>query len=210
MIRLAIADDHPVVREGIKRIVSEVPDLTVVAEATDGHEAVTTIRESAADVLLLDVSMPGPRFLQTLERVRSQRPDIAVLVLSVHSEEQYAIRALRAGAAGYLTKDHTPEKLSQAIRRVHAGGRYVSETLAQRLAQLLSSDSDVPAHERLSDREYQVFLLLAAGRGVKEIGAELCLSPKTVSTYRARILDKMGLQTNADLIRYALKRGLAD
>ena len=209
MIRLLIADDHPVVRHGLRRIVDEQPGLTVVGEAVNGDELLASLPRLPADVVLLDVSMPGPGFLQVLERLRTEHPTVAVLVLSVHPEDQYAVRALRAGAAGYLTKDHSPEQLIEAIRKVYRGGRYVSATLAERLA----ADLSVPAaqqarHELLSHREYEVLCLLGSGRTVKEISADLRLSPKTVSTYRARILEKMHATSNADLVRYASQHGL--
>jgi two-component system, NarL family, invasion response regulator UvrY len=209
VIRLLIADDHPVVRHGLRRIVDEQPGLTVIGEAVNGDELLATLPRLPADVVLLDVSMPGPGFLQVLEQLRTAHPTVAVLVLSVHPEDQYAVRALRAGAAGYLTKDHSPEQLIEAIRKVYRGGRYVSATLAERLA----ADLAIPAarqarHEILSDREYEVLCLLGSGRTVKEISADLRLSPKTVSTYRARLLEKMQASSNADLVRYAAQHGL--
>jgi two-component system invasion response regulator UvrY len=208
MIRLLIADDHPVVREGLRRIVADDPGLQVVGEAVDGDGVLALTSQLPTDVVLLDVSMPGPGFLQVLERLRAEHPHIKVLVLSVHPEEQYAVRALRAGAAGYLTKDHSPEQLIEAIRRVHRGGKYVSPTLAERLATDLAAGGPQAAHELLSHREYDVLCLLGSGRTVKEISAELALSPKTVSTYRARLLEKMRLSGNADLVRYAARHGL--
>jgi two-component system invasion response regulator UvrY len=208
MIRLLIADDHPVVREGLRRIVADDPGLQVVGEAVDGDGVLALISRQPTDVVLLDVSMPGPGFLQVLERLRAEHPGVKVLVLSVHPEEQYAVRALRAGAAGYLTKDHSPEQLIEAIRRVHRGGKYVSPTLAERLATDLAAGGPQAAHELLSHREYDVLCLLGSGRTVKEISAELDLSPKTVSTYRARLLEKMRLTGNADLVRYAARHGL--
>jgi two-component system, NarL family, invasion response regulator UvrY len=208
MIRLLIADDHPVVREGLRRIVADDPGLQVVGEAVDGDGVLALISRQPTDVVLLDVSMPGPGFLQVLERLRAEHPGVKVLVLSVHPEEQYAVRALRAGAAGYLTKDHSPEQLIEAIRRVHRGGKYVSPTLAERLATDLAAGGPQAAHELLSHREYDVLCLLGSGRTVKEISAELDLSPKTVSTYRARLLEKMRLTGNADLVRYASRHGL--
>jgi two-component system invasion response regulator UvrY len=208
MIRLLIADDHPVVREGLRRIVADDPGLQVVGEAVDGDGVLALTSQLPTDVVLLDVSMPGPGFLQVLERLRAEHPLIKVLVLSVHPEEQYAVRALRAGAAGYLTKDHSPEQLIEAIRRVHRGGKYVSPTLAERLATDLAAGGPQAAHELLSHREYDVLCLLGSGRTVKETSAELALSPKTVSTYRARLLEKMRLSGNADLVRYAARHGL--
>ncbi|MGH7586217.1 MAG: response regulator [Gemmatimonadales bacterium] len=208
MIRLLVADDHPVVREGLRRILDETPGMRVVGEARDGEEVLEQVGRLPADVLLLDVSMPGPGFLGVLDSVRAREPTLRVLVLSVHPEDQYAVRALRAGAAGYLTKDHSPEALVEAIRKVALGGTYVSAALAERLARRLRSDSGVPAHEALSDREYEVLCFLGSGRTVKDIAATLGLSVKTVSTYRSRLLQKMGFEANADLVRYVATHGL--
>jgi len=210
MIRLFIADDHPVVREGLKRIVAEQGDFQLEGEATSGHELLARIGDAPVDVLLLDVSMPGPGFLETLRRVREARDDVAVLVLSVHPEDQYALRALRAGASGYLTKDQTPTELANAIRRVHGGGQYVSAALAEQLAAEMAQGSARPSHESLSDREFQVLRALARGESVKRIAHELKLSPKTVSTYRTRLLAKLGLDSNAELVRYAVRHGLVE
>ena len=205
MIRLLIADDHPVVREGVRRIVEGHADMEVVSEAVDGDDLLAQLDMTTADVLLLDIAMPGPGFLSTMQRLRAERGGLRVLVLSVHPEEQYARRAFRLGASGYLTKAHSPAELAEAIRRIYRGGRYVTPTLAERLAFELDPTTDKEAHESLSDREYQVLCLLGSGNGVKEIGAKLALSPKTVSTYRARILEKMKLDTTADLIRYVVE-----
>lgn len=208
MIRLFIADDHPVVRAGLRGIVDGEPDFEVVGEAYDGGDMLARIGRTPAEVLLLDVSMPGPGFLEVLRGLRQDHPRVAVLVLSVHPEDQYAVRALRAGAAGYLTKDHSPEELVAAIRKVHRGGKYVSPSLAERLAVGLEIGASDSPHEQLSNREYDVLCLLGSGRTVKEIASRLALSPKTVSTYRARVLEKMKLATNADLVRYAAQHGL--
>lgn len=209
MIRLLIADDHPVVREGLRRIVADHSGLEVVGEAVDGDQVLTSLPRIPADVILLDVSMPGPGFLHVLERLRAEHPSVAVLVLSVHPEDQYAVRALRAGAAGYLTKDHSPEQLIEAIRKVHRGGKYISPSLAERLAaNLTPTGAQALRHEGLSHREYEVLCLLGSGQTVKEISAELRLSPKTVSTYRSRVLEKMQATSNADLVRYAAQHGL--
>ena len=199
------------VRVGLKRIVAEQPDFQVEGEATSGHDLLEQIPEAAVDVLLLDVSMPGSGFLQALRRVKEARDEIAVLVLSVHPEDQYAMRALRAGASGYLTKEQTPTELAKAIRRVHGGGRYVSDSLAEILAaELESGTSARPAHEALSDREFQVLRALARGESVKRIAHELKLSPKTVSTYRTRLLTKLGLDSNAELVRYCVRNNLVE
>jgi len=208
MIRLLVADDHPVVREGLKRIVAACEDMRVVGEARDGEEALATSRATPADVLLLDLSMPGPGFLETLRRLRVECPALRVLVLSVHPEEDYAARALKAGASGYLTKDHSPEELANAIRCVHEGGRYLSPGIGDRLRYLFAADEGRPPHTTLSEREFQVFRLLASGKSIKEIGATLGLSPKTVSTYRTRVLQKLQAKGNADLVRYAVTHQL--
>lgn len=208
MIRLVIADDHPIVREGLHRIVAEHPDMTVVGEAADGDHLQELLREATADVLLLDISMPGLPFLELMQRLRTTYPHVRILVVSAHPEDQYALRSFRAGAAGYLTKNHTPSELAEAIRRVHQGTRYVTSTLAEALAFELDPEYDRPSHDRLSEREYQVLVSLGAGKSLKEIAAETSLSPKTVSTYRARILSKLDLTTTAELIRYAIEHGL--
>lgn len=208
MIRVFIADDHPVVRAGLRGIIDAEAGLEVVGEAATGEELLSTIGRTPAEVLLLDVSMPGAGFLEVLRQLREQHPRLAVLVLSVHPEDQYAVRALRAGAAGYLTKDHSPEQLVAAIGKVHRGGKYVSPGLAEKLAIGLEIGAGQWPHESLSDREYEVLCLLGSGRTVKEIAGGLGLSPKTVSTYRARVLEKMKLATNADLVRYAAQHGL--
>jgi two-component system, NarL family, invasion response regulator UvrY len=208
VIRLFIADDHPVVRAGLRGIIEGEPDFEVVGEACDGGDMLARIGRTPAEVLLLDVSMPGPGFLEVLAGLRQDHPRLAVLVLSVHPEDQYAVRALRAGAAGYLTKDHSPDELVAAIRKVHRGGKYVSPSLAEKLAVGLEIGAGSWPHEQLSNREYDVLCLLGSGRTVKEIASRLTLSPKTVSTYRARVLEKMNLATNADLVRYAAQHGL--
>ena len=208
MIRLLIADDHPVVRAGLRRIIQDAPGLEVVGEVASGHELIERLPLIPADIVLLDVTMPGPRFLELLQQLKAEHPTVAVLVLSVHPEDQYAVRALRAGAAGYLTKDHSPEELTDAIRRVYRGSKYVSPALGERLASDLAAGTRDVRHELLSDREYEVLCLLGSGRTVKEIARSLELSSKTVSTYRARVLEKMGATSNADLVRYAAQHGL--
>lgn len=210
MIRLLIADDHPIVREGLKRIVAECPDIKLVGEAVDGTETLAKCASLDIDVLLLDVSMPGPGFLETMRCLRKDHPRLRVLVLSVHSEDQYAVRALRLGASGYLTKDHSPTELAGAIRRAYRGGKYVTESLAERLAFELEADREVLPHSMLSDREYQVLCRLGSGTTVTETAEKLGLSPKTVSTYRTRVLAKMQMKSNAELIRYVLRHGLSD
>ncbi|HEX9727630.1 MAG TPA: response regulator transcription factor [Gemmatimonadales bacterium] len=210
MIRILVADDHPIVREGLKRVVEESADLHVVGEATTGDEVLATLGQTAVDVLLLDLSMPGPGFTALLQRLHAEHPRLQVLVLSVHPEEPFAIRALRAGAAGYLTKDHPPDTLLEAIRRVHGGRRYVTASLAEQLAMELSPEGETPLHRSLSAREYDVMHRLATGMSVKQIAADLELSSKTVSTYRARVLDKLAVESNAALVRYAIEHGLLE
>jgi two-component system, NarL family, invasion response regulator UvrY len=208
MIRLLIADDHPIVRSGLRRIAEEDEGITVTAEASNGQEALAAIRSAAVDIVLLDISMPGAPFIDTLKRMREEHPSVRVLVLSAHPEDQWAVHALRAGASGYLTKDHSPNQLVEAVRRVFRGGRYVSPTLAERLASRLGADFAGAPHEELSDREFEVLRRLGAGHTVKEVAAALRLSPKTVSTYRSRLMEKLGVTSNADLVRYASQHGL--
>ncbi len=208
MIRLIIADDHAVVRKGMKQILAETKDIVVTDEAVDGREALEKIRKNNYDMALLDISMPGRDGLEVLKEVKNLKPKLPVLMLSMYPEEQYAVRALRSGASGYVTKDSAPDELIAAIRKVSGGGRYVSESLAEKLALKLGADLETPLHETLSDREYQVMCMIASGKTVKEIGEELSLSVKTVSTYRARILMKMRLKGNADLTRYAIDNKL--
>jgi DNA-binding NarL/FixJ family response regulator len=208
MIRLLIADDHPIVRAGLRRIAEEDRNFSVTAEAANGDEALAALGKVAVDVVLLDISMPGLPFTDTLHRMRELHPSVRVLVLSTHPEDQWAVRALRAGASGYLTKDHSPEQLLEAVRRVHRGGRYVSPALAEKLAARLGPDIAAAPHELLSDREFEVLRRLGTGRSVKEVAAELDLSPKTVSTYRARLMEKMRFTSTSDLVRYAAQHGL--
>ncbi len=210
MIRVVVVDDHAVVREGLKRIIAENPGMAVTAEASDGHEAVKVINSQPCDVVLLDISMPNKSGLDVLKQLHSESPKLPVLVLSMHSEDQYAVRVLRAGAAGYLTKESAPAKLVQAIRKVVRGGKYVSSSLAEKLVLDLKSDPTKSTHEILSDREYQVMCLLASGKTVTEIANELALSVKTISTYRVRVLEKLKMKNNAELTRYAIKEGLVD
>ncbi len=210
MIRLLIADDHVLFREGIKQILAGQKDLSVVGEAGDGQTTLEAVRSMEADVVLLDISMPGLSGLDILRDIVLERPRVAVLVLSMHPEEQYAIRVLRAGAAGYMTKESAGEELIAAIRRVATGGTYVSPALAQTLAAALRSDWDLLPHHLLSDREFQVMRMLALGKRLREIAEELSLSEKTITTYRARVLEKMKLRTNADITRYAIRHRLID
>lgn len=209
MIRVVLADDHPVVRAGLRQILTEAPDVAIAGEAGDGTGVLERVGAARPDVLVLDITMPGPPFVTLLRNLRRSHPEMAVLVLSVHPEDQYALRAFRAGASGYLSKERSPELLVEAIRRVARGGRYVPESLAERLVTRLGTGGEMEPHETLSDREYEVLCLLGAGRTVGEIAEQLKLSPKTISTFRARILQKMRLRTSAELIRYAVEHELA-
>ena len=210
MVKILIADDHAIVREGLKQIVAETSDMFVAGEAASGHQVLELVRESNWDVVLLDIAMPGRGGMDTLKELKIERPELPILVLSMYPEEQYAIRALKAGAAGYLTKESAPEELISAIRKVSRGGRYVSASLAEQLASHLAIDTEKPVHEILSDREYQVMLLIASGMTVKEIADKLSLSVKTISTNRARIMNKTAMKSNAEIIHYAIKQGLID
>jgi DNA-binding NarL/FixJ family response regulator len=210
MISVLVADDHAIVRDGLKRILQQTADLVVGAEARDAHEVVQLVRERKFDVLLLDMSMPGPSGLDLIKRVRDEQPELPILVLSMHREEQYAVRAMRAGASGYLTKDSASELLIAAIRRVVGGGMFVSETAAELLARASARRGDVLPHTLLSDREFQVFRMVAQGKTVTQIAAELNLSVKTVSTHKTRLLEKMKLANQAELVRYAVEHHLLD
>ena len=208
MIRIFIADDHPVVRAGLRHIVEQDPEMIVTGEAESRSDMIELLSRTIADVVLLDVSMPGMTFADTLQLLRADHPSVKILVLSVHPEDQFAVRALRSGASGYVTKDHSATQLLDAVRHVFRGGRYVSTTLAERLASFVDPRFEGMPHERLSDREFEVLRSLGTGLSVKEAADELHLSPKTVSTYRARLLEKMGLSSTADIVRYAAAHGL--
>ena len=208
MTRILIADDHQIVRAGLKTLLSGYKEFTVAGEAGSGAETVKMVRESEWDLVLLDITMPDMNGVDTLQQIRRSKPDLPVLILSMHPEDQYAINLLRAGANGYVCKECAPEQLIGAIRTVVAGRRYVSPALGDQLAGDLSGDTQKALHTELSEREFQVFCKLAAGQAVSEIANELFLSVKTVSTYRSRILEKMGMKTNADLTYYAIKNGL--
>jgi len=207
-IRIFIADDHPIVRQGLRRIVEADAGMVISGEAAAAAALLAALETAATDLVLLDVSMPGGLFIETLKELRTRHPTIRVLALSVHPEDEWAVRALRAGASGYLTKDHSPDQLLEAIRRVYRGGKYVSPTLAEQLAKQLDVGGQRPPHELLSDREFEVMRRLGSGLTVSQIAGELALSAKTVSTYRTRILEKMAVATNADLVRYAARYGL--
>ena len=210
MIRLAIVDDHAIVRRGMRQMVGEAGDIEVVGEAADFGELTALLRERDCDVLLLDIAMPGRNGIEVLKAVRDRHPKIRVLVLSMYPEDQYGLRSIKAGAAGYLTKSSAPEKLLGAIRQVAAGRRFITPQFAETLAANIAEPGDRPPHEVLSDREFQTMQLIASGRKLSEVAFELSLSPKTVSVYRARVLDKLKLRTNAELTRYAVRNGLVE
>jgi DNA-binding NarL/FixJ family response regulator len=210
MIRVLVADDHTIVREGLKQLLGAADGLHVVGEARDGFEVLKQVRETEFDVLLLDMSMPGKSGIELIKQVRSEKPRLRILVLTMHEEQQYAIRAIRAGASGYLTKESASGLLVEAIRKVASGGAYITAEVAQQLALDAMPGAQGPRHASLSDREYQVFLAIAAGRSVSEIASALKLSVKTVSTHKANILHKMNMTSAGELIRYALANGLTD
>jgi two-component system invasion response regulator UvrY len=210
MIKLIIADDHPIVREGLKQIIADSPHFTVSDEASDGPELLDKVRNEDFDVIILDLKMPGMDGLDVLKQLKIEKPRIPVIILTVHPEAQYALRILRAGASGYLTKESVSAELVTAIRKVHRGGKYISPGLAEKIAFALDTDSEKMLHETLSDREYQVMYMIASGKTVTEIAEEINLSVKTISTYRARILEKMNMKTNAELTRYAFQNSLID
>jgi DNA-binding NarL/FixJ family response regulator len=210
MIKALIADDHAVVRRGLKQIFAETSDLVVAGEAVNGHQVLDKVRTIDLDVIVLDITMPGRSGLDILEELKHEHPKLPVLVLSIHSENEYAVRVLKAGASGYMTKETAPDELVKAVKKVVAGGKYVSSYLAEQLAFDLGRDSKKPPHTTLSDREYEVMCMIASGKTVTEISKELSLSVKTISTYRARILEKMKMRKNAELTYYAVKNGLVD
>lgn len=209
MIKIAIVDDHPVVRRGLAEIINRETDMEVTWEAGNARDAINLIRKRGCDIVVLDISLPGMSGIDLLKQLKREQKKLPVLILSVHPEEQYAMRLLKAGASGYLTKERTPEELVRAIRKVASGGKYVTESLAERIIAHLNT-LEKPHHEKLSDREVDVMLMIASGMTTKEIAEKLCISTKTVSTYRSRILEKMGMNTNADIINYALKNKLID
>jgi two-component system invasion response regulator UvrY len=207
MLKILIADDHPVVRRGLKQIVAEIPGMAVADEATNGWEALSKVQAGDYDVVLLDITMPGKNGIEVLTQLKSEKPGLPILVLSMHPEKQFAVRALRAGASGYLTKESAPDELVTAIQKVSSGGKYISPSLAEELASVIQQSEKLP-HENLSNREYQVMCLLASGKTATEIAKEMSLSVKTISTYRSRILEKMGMKNNAELIHYAVENHL--
>lgn len=210
MIKVLVADDHAVVRRGLMQIVDDRADMAVAGEASTGRQVLQAVQDQDYDVLVLDIAMPEGGGLEVLDALRSLRPGLPVLILSIYSEQQYALRALKAGAAGYLTKEGAPDELIEAIRKVAAGGKYVTPALAEKLVVAIGDDTEKPPHEALSNREYQVMCLLARGQTVSEIAGELALSVKTISTYRSRVLAKLRLKNTAEVIRYAIERGLVE
>jgi len=210
MLRILIADDHPIVRQGLRQLIAKTNDMVVTEEASNGWEVLSKARASYCDVVLLDISMPGLHGLDIIRQLKNESPRLPILILSMHSEEQYAVRAFRAGASGYLTKESAPDELLAAIRKVSKGGKYVSSSLAEKLASDLEIGAEQLPHETLSDREYQVMRMIASGKTVTQIAEELSLSVKTVSTYRSRILEKMKMNNNAEITYYAVKNRLVD
>ena len=210
IIKVFIADDHAIVREGLKQILAETGDIVVSGEAENGLDAVRLFPKSACNVMLLDISMPDRSGIEVLKQVKKDHPELAVLMLSMHREDQYAIRSLKAGAAGYLTKQSAPKELVTAIRQVASGLKYISAALAQELANHVGDDHDAPRHDALSDREYQTMTMIASGNTVGEIAKQLSLSVKTISEYRARLLVKMKLKNNAELTHYVIKNQLIE
>ena len=210
MIRVMITDDHAIVRQGLRQILSETDDIKVTGEAETGFQAVKIVRQTTFDVMLLDISLPDRNGIEILKQVKKDQPQLEVLMLSMHTEHEFAVRALKAGAVGYLNKQSAPAQLVTAIRQVAAGDKYVSPAVAQELANAIGSDTDQPLYTNLSDREFQTLCLIAAGKTLSDISAEMFLSPKTVSVYRARVLEKLKLTNNSELIRYAFKNKLVD
>jgi DNA-binding NarL/FixJ family response regulator len=210
MIRVAIADDHRIVREGLKQLLATEDDIAVVGEAVNGHEVLARIRDTEVDVLVLDLSMPGKTGMDLIRQIKSEKPKLRIVVLTMHAEHQYAVRAIKAGASGYLTKDSASSQLVDAIRKVAAKGAFISAEVAERLAHEAHGTHEGPPHETLSDREYQVLRLLVAGESLTDIGRQLNLSVKTVSTHKTRIMQKMDIDNQADLIRYAIEHRLTD
>jgi DNA-binding NarL/FixJ family response regulator len=204
MIKILIADDHPIVRQGLLRIIAIDNQMSVIGEAQNGAELLNLVRKVSADLVVLDISMPGRNGIEILKELKREFSLLPVIVLSIHPEDQYAVRAFRAGAAGYLTKESAPEELVKAIKKVYRGGKYISPGVAELLVEYVETKIPGELHKSLSDREFEVFILLASGKTVGQIAINLNLSVKTISTYRTRILEKMHIETNADLTRYAL------
>jgi two-component system invasion response regulator UvrY len=210
LIQVLVADDHPLLRSGLRHVLEQEPDFAPPGEAGNSEEVLERLEEHSWDLVVLDIAMPGRNGLETLSEIRKRRPNLPVLILSMHSEEQYAIRAIKAGASGYLTKNNAATELVRAIRRIFSGKKYVSPGLAEVLAHLIESGEQRPPHEILSDREYHVVCGIASGKSVSQLATETSLSVKTISTYRTRALEKMNMHSNAELTRYAIHNGLVD
>ena len=210
MINILIVDDHLIVRDGIKRIINDVSDMNIVAEASNGQEAINLVLKNTYDLILLDISMPGQNGLQILKQIKKQNKNIPILMLSMHSERQYAMRSIKAGASGYMTKDTASSQLVTAIRKINTGRKYISKEVAELLATELYHEEDKDPHENLSDREFEILKLIAKGKTTKIIAIDLSISPKTVSTYRSRILEKLNMKNNSDLIHYVIDYNLRD
>jgi len=210
MIKVMITDDHAIVRQGLKQILSETDDISVTGEAENGFQALKLVRQYGFDVILLDISLPDRNGIEVLKQIKKEYPSMAVLMLSMHNESEFALRALKGGASGYLNKQSAPAQLVTAIRTVASGHKYITPVLAEELANTVTGGSDQPLHTTLSDREYQTLCMIAAGKALSEISAAMCLSPKTVSVYRARLMEKLKLANNSELIRYAIKHNLVD
>lgn len=208
MIGILIADSHAIAREGLKRIIGDTSDMQVVAEAGYAYEVIEKILDEDVDVVVADINLPGGLGVDIIKAIKNERPKLPVLVLSVYPEQQYAVRTLRAGAAGYLSKDRSREQLLMAIRKVFRGAKYITDSLAEELATYLEEDHKMPLHEALSNREFQIMCMMASGKAPREIAQELSLSVKTISTYRSRILGKMTLHNNAEIIHYAIQNRL--
>ena len=207
-MKILICDDHKIVRDGLRQILQQLKEVTLIGEAGAGNEALILLKRDVFDIVLLDISLPDMSGLEVLTAVKTKWPSTNVLMLSMHPQEQYAIRALKLGASGYLTKDTASEELLVAVKRVSAGGKYISQSLAERLTLQLDKDTDRQKHEMLSGREFEIMIKIANGKSLQEIGNELCISDKTVSTYRSRIMEKMELNKNTELTRYCLENNL--
>ncbi len=210
MIRIVIADDHEIVRAGLKQIISDDEDMEVLGESNNGENLIELVKKNDYDVVLLDLKMHGISGIDVIKHIKLIKPDLPIIVLSMHAEDQYAVRTIKAGASGYLTKETAAENLITAVRRVVGGGKYISPTLAETLADSIAGGGGDLPHEKLADREFQVMCMIALGKTVTEIGAELFLSVKTISTYRQRILEKMNMKNNSELTHYAIKNNLLD
>ncbi|KAB0638105.1 DNA-binding response regulator [Burkholderia stagnalis] len=210
MIKVLIADDHALVRDGLRHILQNASDFEIAGEARDSASTMALVRGTNADVLVLDLSMPGRNGVELIKQIKDEKPSLHILVLTMHAEQQYAVRAFRAGAAGYMTKESASAELVAALTKIAAGGVYVSLAMAEQFAQSLNEPTDMLPHQRLSDREFDVFRRVASGQSISEIAEELCVSVKTVSTYKARILEKMQMSNEAALVRYAMRHKLFD